>query len=51
MKEYHIPVKMISGGRITIPEEVREKLGLKDGDSVDITIAAEEKDKAVDQTA
>ena len=30
--------KVVKGGRITIPKEVREKLGIKDGDFVDFLL-------------
>ena len=34
--------KVVSGGRLTIPYEVREKLGIKPGDLVKIRIRKEE---------
>jgi AbrB family looped-hinge helix DNA binding protein len=30
--------RVLKGGRITIPKEVREKLSIKDGDSVDFVL-------------
>ena len=30
--------RILKGGRITIPKEVREKLGIKDGDFVDFLL-------------
>ncbi|MCK9571145.1 hypothetical protein M0R72_19505 [Candidatus Pacearchaeota archaeon] len=50
MKEYYMPLKIIAGGRITIPEEVRRKLKVTVGDVVDVTFATE-KDATSDPVA
>ena len=34
--------KVVGGGRVTVPYEVREKLGIEPGDLVKITIKKEE---------
>ena len=44
MKEYPALVKLFANGKVTIPIEIREKLGLKDGELLEIKIAKTEKD-------
>jgi len=44
-KIHSATVKVIKGGRITIPQEVREVEGIKEGDFVKITIEKIEKTK------
>ena len=34
--------KVVLGGRVTVPSEIREKLGLKPGDRVKIRVSKEE---------
>ena len=36
--EIQTPVKVIRNGRITIPQAIRETLGIADGDTVLVTI-------------
>jgi AbrB family looped-hinge helix DNA binding protein len=42
MKEYPALVKLFANGKVTIPIEIREKLGLKDGELLEIKIAKSE---------
>jgi AbrB family looped-hinge helix DNA binding protein len=39
MKTHTALVKIFSGGKVTLPKEIRDVMGLKDGDTVQITIA------------
>jgi len=41
-KEERFLARMVLGGRITIPSEIREKLGLKTGNLVRATIKKED---------
>jgi len=50
MKEYPALVKLFANGKVTIPIEIREKLGLKDGELLEIKIAKSEKEDALDGT-
>ena len=50
MKDYHVPLKIIAGGRVTIPEEVRRKLKVGVGDVVDVTFATDGKKDAHEET-
>ncbi len=49
-KEESFLAKITTGGRITIPSEVRERLGLKDGNLVRIMVVKEklEREKATE---
>jgi AbrB family looped-hinge helix DNA binding protein len=51
MKEYPALVKLFANGKVTIPIEIREKLGLKDGELLEIKIAKTEKDATGDTVA
>lgn len=44
-KEESFVKKMVAGGRVTIPYEIREKLGLEKGDLVNLKIRKVERDK------
>ena len=48
MKEYQALVKLFAKGKVTIPIEIREKLGLKDGELLEIKVAKTEKDATSD---
>lgn len=43
MEEETFLAKMVLGGRITVPYEVRERLGLKKGDFMKVKIRKDEK--------
>ena len=45
MKDATFRVKLISGGRITIPTAIRELLGVKDGDYLVCSVRASEKEE------
>lgn len=38
MDDFYIPVTLMSGGRVTIPQEIRDALKVKDGDQIEIRI-------------
>lgn len=44
-KEESFVRKLVTGGRVTVPHEIREKLGLKKGDLVNLKIRKAEKGK------
>ena len=44
-KEESFVRKLVVGGRVTIPYEIREKLGLKKGDLVNLKIRKVERNK------
>ena len=44
-KEESFVRKIVCGGRVTVPYEIREKLGLKRGDLVNLKIRKVEMDK------
>jgi len=44
-KEENFVKKIVSGGRVTVPYEIREKLGLEKGDLVNLKIRKVEKGK------
>jgi len=39
MKPYTAVVKIFSGGKVTIPKQIREVMRLQDGDTIEITIS------------
>ncbi len=43
MKEYSAIVKVIANGKVTIPMQIRDLLGIDDGDLVEIKVAQTEK--------
>lgn len=43
MDDFCIPVTLMSGGRVTIPQEIRDALKVKDGDRIEIKIPRTEK--------
>lgn len=44
-KEEIFVKKLVTGGRVTVPYEIREKLGLEKGDLLRLKISKEEKPK------
>ena len=46
MDDFCIPVTLMSGGRVTIPQEIRDALKVKDGDRIDIKIPRKEKEES-----
>lgn len=39
VKKYKVIAKVFSNGKVTIPQEVRTYLGLKDGDFVEMVVS------------
>jgi len=46
MDDFYIPVTLMSGGRVTIPQEIRDALKVKDGDQIEIRIPRKEKEES-----
>lgn len=51
MDDFCIPVTLMSGGRVTIPQEIRDALRVKDGDRIEIKIPKQKKDALADTRA
>ena len=47
MDDFCIPVTLMSGGRVTIPQEIRDALKVKDGDRIEIKIPRKEKEESL----
>lgn len=48
IEEYEFPAKVISGGRITIPEALRESMGLHEGDMVSMIMSVIQKTPSIE---
>ncbi len=46
MNTYTAVVKIFSGGKVTLPKEIRDVMKLKDGDTVQIIIARLEEESS-----
>jgi bifunctional DNA-binding transcriptional regulator/antitoxin component of YhaV-PrlF toxin-antitoxin module len=50
MDDFCIPVTLMSGGRVTTPQEIRDALKVKDGDQIEIKIPKQKKEDALADT-